>query len=140
MLSPLWGLLKDLHLLLPSVLGEHEGTIVCKMQTSTRALATLFAVLLVAEQPFLGHGLRLEHVGGGVQSDDGGFSVKLRIVDALLVPSARVIRGEVFKALSRCASKVRPVFYILPGRRYPSPDLRSTPKFKAFGVVGDPTP
>ena len=105
-LSPIWGLLKDLHLLLMAVCGEHEGTLVAKMQKSTRGLATILIIALVHEQPLLVHGIRIKYVGGGVQSDDGGFSIECVIEDVKKVPSARVIRGVLMECLSRYSTVV----------------------------------
>ena len=73
MLSPLWGLLKDLHLVLSAVCGDHKGTVVAKMQKSTRGLASILILVLLIEQPLLKHGIRIRYVGGGVQSEDSGF-------------------------------------------------------------------
>ena len=82
-------------LLLPRCRNVHASS--CK---------TLTVVLPVAEQPLLKFGLRVEHVGGGVQSDDGGLSVTLKIVSPLKVPSARKTRDEIFACMKRHASHV----------------------------------
>lgn len=95
MTSLLWGVPKDLHLVLPAVCGEHEVTLVAKMQKSTHGLASILLLDVLIEQPFMKYGIRIWYMGGGVPSDEGGFSIDCVIEDTSRVPSARVLVGWV---------------------------------------------